>query len=98
MWPTLCVSVDGSFLVSSPSDKELVRPFRGVCALIKITLQKHKRSEQIRLGRDQGEFIGIGILEGVQGYGHIYKVNQFNFTTHIVLSVIGSGGAANIQA
>lgn len=52
--PTLCVSVDGSFLTSLQWDKELVRPFGGVCVLIKITPQKHKQSEQIRLGRDQG--------------------------------------------
>lgn len=62
--------------------------------------QKHRQSEQIRVGREQGEFIGIGILEGVQGYGCllIYKIIHFNFTTHIVLTVVDSGGAANVQA
>lgn len=64
--------------------------------------QDHRRNtsgeNKLDLAGTRGEFIGIGILEGVQGYGHIHKVNQVNFTAHIVLSVIGSGGAANIQA
>lgn len=52
---------------------------------------------KLDLAETRGEFIRIGILEGVQGYGRIYKDIQFNFATRIVLSVIDSGGAANIQ-
>lgn len=52
---------------------------------------------KLDLAETRGEFIRIGILEGVQGYDRIYKDIQFNFTTRIVLSVIDSGGAANIQ-
>lgn len=32
------------------------------------------------------------------GYSLIYKVIHFNFTTHIVLSVVDSGEAANVEA
>lgn len=53
---------------------------------------------KLDLAETRPGFIRIGILEGVQGYGYIYKVIQFNLATHIVLSVIDSGGAANIQA
>lgn len=55
---------------------------------------------KLDLAEARGEFIRIGILEGVQGFGRllIYKVIHFNFGTHIVLSVVDSGGAANIQA
>lgn len=77
-WPTLCVSVDGSFLTSSLWDKELVRPFGGVCVLIKITLYRNtSRVNKLDLAETRGEFIRIGILEGVLGYGLIYKVIHF---------------------
>lgn len=51
-WSCLCVGADGSFLVSLLCDKELVQSFGGVWALIKITPQKRKQSEQVRLGRE----------------------------------------------
>lgn len=62
--------------------------------------QKHKQSEQIRLGRERGGVYWDWDLEGVQGYGCmlIYKIIHFNFSTHIVLTVVDSGGAANVQA
>lgn len=68
--------------------------------LIKITLNRNtSRGNKLDLAESR-EFIRIGILEGVQGYGCllIYKDIHLNFTTHIVLSLVDSGGPASVQA
>lgn len=69
--------------------------------LIRITLYRNtSRVNKLDLAETRGKFIKIGILEGVQGYGCllVYKVIHFNFSTHIVLSVVDSGEADDDQA